>query len=134
VHNVVGCAVAIGAEKSREEAPLINKIGPLPAVTDLQTPFEDVVLRATTHAQAGRSGSHAQPAGSTRDRPHVSSGQSCTRRGSARDRRVLLQPVNIIRLSDTNVLGLELAHDIGDLASIVDAETEQRAARKREIL
>jgi hypothetical protein len=53
---------------------------------------------------------------------------------SARDRRVLLQLVNIIRLSDTNVLGFELAHDIGDLASIVDAETEQRAARKREIL
>ena len=41
----------------------------------------------------------------------------------------LLQAVNIIRLSDADVLGFEFAHDIGDLASIVDAEVEQRAAR-----
>jgi hypothetical protein len=52
----------------------------------------------------------------------------------ARNRRALLQAVNIIRLSDTDVLGFELAHDIGDLASIIDTEVEQRAARKREIL
>jgi len=47
---------------------------------------------------------------------------------------ILLQAVNIIRLSGTDVLGVKLAHDIGDLATIVDAETEQRAARKRETL
>jgi len=44
------------------------------------------------------------------------------------NRRALLQAVNIIRLSGTDVLGFELAHDIGDLASIFDAEVEQRAA------
>jgi hypothetical protein len=49
-------------------------------------------------------------------------------------RRALLQAVNIIRLSDTDVLGFELAHDIRDLASIVDTEVEQRAVRKRESL
>ena len=52
----------------------------------------------------------------------------------AQNRRALLQAVNIIRLSGTDVLGFELAHDIGDLTSIFDTEVEQRAARKREIL
>jgi hypothetical protein len=49
-------------------------------------------------------------------------------------RDTLLQAVNIIRLTDPDILGFKFAHDIGDLASIVDAEMEQRAARKREIL
>ena len=56
------------------------------------------------------------------------------RRQAQRRAGILLQAVNIIRLSDTDILGFELAHDIGDLASIVDTEVEQRAARKREIL
>jgi hypothetical protein len=47
---------------------------------------------------------------------------------------VLLQAVNVIRLSDADVLGFEVAYYIGDLASVINTEVKQRAARKRGIL
>jgi hypothetical protein len=57
------------------------------------------------------------------------------RRGDRRrSEGVLLQPVDVVRLRDADVLGLELADDVGDRPSIVDAEVEQGAARNRQVL
>ena len=58
------------------------------------------------------------------------------RRRRQRRRRagVLLQAVDVIRLGDPDVLGFEIAHDVGNLPAIIDAEVEQGSAGEVQIL